>query len=133
LITVLASVLLALYGKPPSLHDGIFSAEDRNYCVRTLVALRDELEQEVTFVAQPPKPRIDTQARWETWNASFHERFHEAQARCMHDAGLEHAFDSLASMYDGYAGAATRIIEVRTTIAPAVADVVELLRDQPKL
>lgn len=127
--TILTSVFLGIYGRPPSLDDGVFGAEDRGYCVRTLVGLRDELEQEVTFVAQPPKPRVDAQARWQAWDASFHDRFNEAQSRCVRDEGFERAYDHLAAMYKGYAGAATRIIEVRATIAPAVADVVELLRD----
>lgn len=129
LISVLVSVFLALYGKPPTLDDGAFGADDRSYCVRTLVGLRDELEQEVTNVAQPPKPRVDAKERWQTWDATFHERMSTARARCSQDDGLEQAFEKLAAMYDGYAGAARRIIQVRTTVAPAVADVVQLLRD----
>ncbi|MEZ0313235.1 MAG: hypothetical protein ACAI38_15795 [Myxococcota bacterium] len=129
LISVIASVFLALYGKPPTLDDGAFGADDRSYCVRTLVGLRDELEQEVTNVAQPPKPRIDAKARWQAWDATYHERMSTARARCSQDDGIEHAFEKLAAMYDGYASAARRIIEVRATVAPAVADVVQLLRD----
>ncbi len=129
LITVLTSVFLALYGKPPSLDAGAFSAEARGYCVRTLVALRDELEQEVTNVAQPPKPRVDARAHWQAWDSTFSERMSTARARCSQDDGIAHAYESLAAMYAGYRGAATRIIDVRTTIAPAVADVVQLLRD----
>jgi hypothetical protein len=129
LISVLASVFLALYGKPPTLDDGAFGADDRGYCVRTLVALRDELEQEVTNVAQPPKPRVDAKARWQAWDATFHERMSTGRARCSQDEGIEHAFEKLAAMYEGYAGAARRIIEVRMTVAPALADVVQLLRD----
>lgn len=124
----LTSVFLALYGKPPSLHDGAFTVADRSYCVRTLVGLRDELEQEVTNVAQPPKPRIDAQARWLAWDATFAERMAEARSRCTQDDGMERAYDKLGQMYKGYAAAATHIIAVRTTIAPAVADVVQLLR-----
>ena len=129
LISVIASVFLALYGKPPTLDDGAFGADDRNYCVRTLVGLRDELEQEVTNIAQPPKPRVDAKARWQAWDATFQERMSAARARCSQDDGIDHAFQKLAAMYDGYAAAAKRIIEVRAAIAPALADVVQLLHD----
>lgn len=129
LTSVLTSVFLALYGNPPSTLDGGFSAEERSYCVRTLVGLRDELEQEVTNVAQPPRPRIDAKERWQTWDVSFHERFNSAQSRCTRDDRFDRAYESLGSMYDGYAIAAKRIIEVREGVAPQVADVVELLRD----
>jgi hypothetical protein len=105
------------------------SADDRNYCVRTLVGLRDELEEEMTTVAQPPKPRIDAKARWETWDASFRERFDDARGRCVHDdVGMEHAYEALLAMHDGYYAAAARILEVRSTFVPAVADVVQLLK-----
>ncbi len=133
LITVIASVFLALYGKPPTLDDGAFGADDRSYCVRTLVGLRDELEQEVTNVAQPPKPRVDAKARWQAWDATFHERMSTARARCSQDQGFEGAFEKLATMYDGYAGAARRIIDVRANVAPALADVVQLLHDPAAL
>lgn len=125
----LTSVFLALYGKPPTLQDGDFTVAQRSYCVRTLVGLRDELEQEVTNVAQPPKPRVDAQARWLAWDATFHERMGEARSRCNQDDDMGSAYEKLARMYDGYAAAAKHIIEVRTTVAPAVADVVQLLRD----
>ncbi len=94
-VSVLTSVVMSLYGKPPSAHAGALSEDDRNYCVRTLVSLRDELEEEITLVAQPPKPRIDAKAHWETWNASFRERFDDARGRCVHDdAGMEHAYEA---------------------------------------
>jgi hypothetical protein len=127
LVSCITSVLLALYGKPPHMHGGALQTEDRSYCVRTLVALRDELELEVTNVAQPPKPRVDAGARWAAWDATFHQRFDEARLRCAQDDELSSAYERLAAMYDNYAGAAGKILATRTEIAPQLANVVELL------
>ena len=127
IITCIASVVLALYGKPPHMHGGALEAQDRGYCVRTLVALRDELEQEVTNVAQPPKRGVDAGARWQTFDSSFHQRFDEARARCAKDADIDSAYDRLAVMDDAYTKAAANILETRAVIAPQLANVVELL------
>lgn len=129
LASCITSVLLALYGKPPTMHGGTLEASDRNYCVRTLVGLRDELEQEVTNAAQPPKPQIDAKARWATFDANFHKRFDEARARCGQDQQIETAYERLAAMYEAYARAASNILETRATLAPQLANVVELIAD----
>ena len=129
-VSVVTSVVLSLYGKPPSAHAGALSEDDRSYCVRALVGLRDELEEQMTLVAQPPKPGVDAKARWERWDASFRGRFDDASMRCVRDdAGMEHAYEALIAMHDGYAGAASRIFEVRSLYVPAIADVEQLLND----
>lgn len=129
LVACITSVVMALYSKPPTMHGGALEGSDRNYCVRTIVGLRDELEVELTNVAQPVKPGIDAGARWSTWDGSFHKRFDEARARCAQDDQLDGAYDRLAVMYESYARAAGNILQTRATVAPQLADVVELLKD----
>ncbi len=123
-IALIASVVLSLYGHPPTRSaDALGRAREREWCLRTLAGLRDELESEVAAEVSYREVRR-TSGRFGTFEERWQADFEEAAARC--DASVEppmaEAYGQLRALNEGYADAVARLTRTRDETGAALSD-----------
>lgn len=133
-IALYVSIATTLYGRPPA-GGGDDSAKLRQqqWCLRTLVGLRDELEAEVNHelsrafsTAEVPPGRFP--AFEERWQADFED----AAARCdtSVDPAMADAYGLLRTMHHELSESATIILRVRAETDRQLADKIRALTGQ---
>ena len=123
---ILGSVIVDLYGKPPSAGTTELDLSDRMWCIRRLAGLRDELQGRVTFEARTPPSRIDPLSRWQGWNQKWLADFDGARSRCaLSESQLTSSYTRLAQLHAGYAEATVAIIRTRAEIGPQLDTAIE--------
>lgn len=122
---IFKSVLASLYGGAP-VSGAASAAAQRDWCARSLVGLRDELEGQVTSLLQYPRLPGSPLERWRMWEESWTERMHEASRRCAGevDGGLAQAYGQLERLHEAYATGVFTILKARAELAPPLSDVV---------
>lgn len=128
-IMVLTSVLLSLYGTPPVAGSARLEGAQRDWCLRTLVTLRDELEHEVQLALRVP-PRGDPQARFATWNARWMQRQVDGASRCPDEAAFERAHVRLVALHAAYVQSIEGLLKARSDLGPSLSDVMQLLENE---
>jgi hypothetical protein len=128
--SLVVSVVTTLYGRPPAPYaDAASQAKRREWCLRTLAGLRDELESEVslelTRAATPTAPLGRFEAFDERWTAELED----AAFRCDSSIApaMADAYATLRTLHQGYAEAVVRVVQTRTETGKALAEQVKSL------
>jgi len=130
-VTMLGSVVVDLYGKPP-VDTGLaqMSLRQRSWCTRNLIALRDELEGQVTLELQHPRTEGDPLGRWRVWDEGWRDRFERAKSGCatVEDSAFTTAYGILEQIHTTYGESVESMIDVRTERMRALATAIQRLR-----
>lgn len=130
ILALVISVVSTLYGRPPAPEsDSIGQLKRKEWCLRTLAGLRDELESEVSLefnrVAKPTAPLGRFQAFDERWTSELED----AALRCDTSIApaMADAYTTLRALHEGYSQAVVRYVETRTRTGQELSDSVKTL------
>lgn len=131
-VAIVGSVVTDLYGGPPANASGELDARERTWCIRTIVGLRDELENQVTVEMQRPGRAGDPFARWREWEAQWTARYEAGKGRCVGfgNTALDRGYERLASLHHGYTAAVDAVIATRSQVAPGLVESLAELKKQ---
>lgn len=131
-VALFGSILANLYGEPPSAHAGVLRLSERNWCIRALVGLRDELEGQVTLELQHPRREGAPLSRWHLWDAGWRLKLATARSRCEgsgNDA-MDQAFAMVSELHDGYDATVNGVTTARTGPAEGLRQALQELKQQ---
>ncbi|OGQ80952.1 MAG: hypothetical protein A2289_12290 [Deltaproteobacteria bacterium RIFOXYA12_FULL_58_15] len=129
---ILGSVFSHLYGKPPPQGQAtVMGTQERTWCIRRLVGLRDELEGQVTLELHHPKREGDPFSRWQLWNEGWRDKLGTAETRCVGfgTSNLDRAYERLTDLHAGYEAAITTMIRTRTQVGVSLQESLQQLKN----
>lgn len=134
LVTVIGGILVNLYGKPPpDTATSQMSARQRAWCTRTIIALRDEIEGNVTLELQHPRTATEPLRRWRAADDAWLARLAKAKDACAtaHGSTFGEAYGILDQIHTRYARSVEDVTAVRTEHARGLTSALQRLRSIP--
>jgi hypothetical protein len=133
-IALYVSIATTLYGRPPAGGgDDVAKVRQEQWCLRTLVGLRDELEAEVNHeLARAFSTAEVPPARFPAFEERWQSDFEDAASRCdtRVDPVMADAYALLRTMHHEYAESATRILHTRADTDRQLAEKIKALTGQ---
>ena len=134
-LAIIGSLVTTLYGGAPTFaqSDAAARARQREWCLRTLVTLHDELESEVTHaLTRIPEPPLE---RFTTFEERWQGELELAAARCGTELepAIADAYAKLRSLHQGYAAGVTQLMRTRHDVGGALTDRLKGLTSGPRL
>ncbi len=126
-VAVLGSIVTDLYGKPPATgsSQAAFAAKQRTWCLRTLIALRDELDSELRYELGRPSNKP---TRWADFSKGWQASLDNATTRCSGaDPLLTEAYSDLRAAYGSYQRGLGEVEQGRLQLYDQLAHNLELL------
>ncbi len=133
-VALMGSVLANLYAAPPSPDSpgGAFEKRQRDWCLRTLIGLRDELEVEVTHELAYSPGRRPPMSRWSAWVDDWRAELEDAKVRCTagHDPDMAGAYQQLGALFEAYQTGLQQIARSRSELLGALQHSVNKLSER---